>query len=157
MQQHCLFRVKQSKNLFKIETAEKKILIVFCYYVILVIFTLISFTIATRNADQFSEELEKYFVCELIGPSTPCPRQGFERLTQPEMTSIAYILLGLFPLANLVFVVNVREVKEKFDQCLPKIHRRTPIDQQTTSVASTSDPLSSGTVISVSKQDHDHE
>ena len=154
MQQHGLFRVKQSKSPFKIGTAERKILIVFCYYVVLLVMTLISFTISTRNADQVSVELITYFLCERnsLSSSQSCTREGFERLTQPVLTSISYILLGIFPLISLTFVINIQEVKEKMEQCLPKFRHRAP--QQSTSVASSSDPPSStGTAISLLKRE----
>ena len=142
-QHHGLFRVKHSKNLLNIETAERKILIVFGYYVILAVFSLITFTITTRNVDELSSELLKYFLCERSAPDTPCSREEFEKLSQPVLTSIVYVLLGLFPLVNLSFIVNIREVKQKLEHCLSTIH-----SQQTTSVGSGNDTPSAGTALS---------
>ena len=113
IQQHGLFKVKQSKNPFKIGTAERKILIGFCYYVLAAIISLIAFTISTRNGDQYANEVLKYFLCERSNPSEPCSRDGYEALSYPVLTSLSYILLGLFPVINLTYVINFQELKEK--------------------------------------------
>ena len=105
--------MKLSKSPFKIGTAERKILIIFCYYIVLGTFALITFTLATKNGDRFSSEVVGYFTCELRGIDSdkPCDRSRFEALSHPVLNCISFILLGIFPGINLIFVVNVEELK----------------------------------------------
>ena len=113
-QQQGLFRVKLLRSPFKIDTAERKILIIFCYYVILGVIVLITFSFATRNDDRLLEEITGYFTCELPGidPQNPCDRSRYQSLLNPELNCISYILLGLFPVVNLIFAVNAEEIKQ---------------------------------------------
>lgn len=88
--------------------AERKILIVLCYYVVVASFSLTQYTVVIRNLDAFAIQLEQYFVCELSGhdPSNPCDRNKFRQLSNPGVTTATFILLGLFPLFNLIYVLN---------------------------------------------------
>lgn len=124
MQQQGLtsVKMKRSENPFKISTAERKILIVLCYYVFVAVFSLIAFTIATRNNTAQTRELTKYFLCEQSNPSTPCDRGSYERLAYPEITTISYVLLGLFPVVNLVYVTNFKEVIHTFKNCSSRLN-----------------------------------
>ena len=111
-QHQGLFRIKLSKGPFKIDTAERKILIVFCYYVILGVIALTTFTINTKNSDRTTKEIVEYFGCESLGPEEPCDRSGFEAQLHPVLDCLSYMLLGLFPAVNLIFAVNVKELKQ---------------------------------------------
>ena len=110
--------MKLSKHPFKIGTAERKILIVFCYYVVLGVIALTAFTITTRNGTQFADAVADYWRCEIAGvdPENSCDglRTSFQQLSYPGLTSASYILLGIFPAINLIFAVNVTEIKQKF-------------------------------------------
>lgn len=125
LQRHGLLRdnsYKTSvKNSFKIGTAERKLLIVFCYYVLLASVSLTAFTISTRNLAHFAELLGDYFSCEIGGhnSSNPCSRSEFEALSNAGLAGSAYILLGLFPIVNLLYAVNVQELKV-FCRCFRK-------------------------------------
>ena len=59
MQHHGLFREK-SKQPFKIGTAERKILIIFSYYVLLATIAFTAFTVATRTVVQFAAAVADY-------------------------------------------------------------------------------------------------
>ena len=78
---------------------------------------LTSFTIITRNSELFVEELLKYFACEGRGndPNNPCDRNTFRQLTYPWLTAVSYMLLYMLPAVNLVYVLNIKELKEKFN------------------------------------------
>ena len=117
LQRHGLLRnnsFKSSlKNSFKIGTAERKLLIVFCYYVLLASVSLMAFTISTRNLTRLSQLVGEYFSCEINGhdASNPCSRSEFEALSNAGLAGSAYILLGLFPIVNLLYAVNIQELK----------------------------------------------
>ena len=113
MQQHGLFSSKNTKSSMKIGAAERKLLIVFCYYVLLAVISLSAFTLATKNLPKTVRLFAEYFNCERNGHNTsdPCSRLEFERLNNATLASFAYILLGLFPIVNLIYAVNIQELK----------------------------------------------
>ena len=117
MQEYGLLKARKSKDVFQIGTAEKKILITFCYYVLLTVVVLTTFTIKTRNSELFVEELSNYFACEERGndPNNPCDRNTFCQLSYPWLSAISFMLLYMLPVVNLVYVLNIKELKEKFN------------------------------------------
>ena len=74
------------------------------------------FTIDIRNSEPFMAALNKYFICEGRGndPNNPCDRNTFRQYSNPELTTIYFVLFGIFPAVNLVYALNFREMKEKF-------------------------------------------
>ncbi len=124
-QQEGLFRAKQDKVPMKMGTAEKKIFIIFCYYIVLGIIALSTFTEAVRNDDETAEEYRKYFRCESAGidPNDPdeCDRSGFENNDTLFLTAATYVLVGIFPAVNLIFAVNNRELKQVFTKGLKRL------------------------------------
>ena len=74
---------------------------------------LITFSFGTKNDEHILEEITGYFTCELPGidPQNPCDQSRFQSLLNPELNCISYILLGLFPVVNLIFAVNAEEMK----------------------------------------------
>ena len=115
-QQHGFF--SQNKAI-KIGTAEKKILMALSYYVLVTVFSLMSFTLTTRNSGPFVMQLQAYFACEGRGrdPDNPCDRNNFQQLAYPGVATTSNVLLGLFPAVNLLYVLNIRELKDKCIMC----------------------------------------
>ena len=118
LQHHGLFRTKLSKHPFKVGTAERKSLIIFCYYVLLGVIALTGFTISTRNGAMFSDAVAEYWRCEIAGVNSEnsCDRQreSFEQFTYPGLTAVSYVLISLFSAVNLIFAVNIKEINQKF-------------------------------------------
>ena len=96
-------------------TAELKILIVFLYSVAFAVISLVAFTFGARGYPQFLEEIRAYFVCESAGINSGqvCDR-SFERLSTEILLDAGLIFVGLYPLVYLVYVINVRELKQMF-------------------------------------------
>ena len=118
LQQQGLFRMKLSKQPFKIGTAERKVLIIFCYYVLLFVIALTAFTDFTRNSTGIAAEIEEHWRCELSGVDSEnaCNERkaSFEAPGYTALSSISYILMGLLPAVNLTFAVNISELRQKF-------------------------------------------
>ena len=93
-------------------TAKIKLLVIFSYYFLYLAITQTALTISLRNQPKFEARLATYFSCELTGmvPGKTCER-SFERLTDSAAIAISFLILGLYPMVNLVFVVNVKELK----------------------------------------------
>ena len=119
LQKNCLVRMRGPKKTStsradpKMKTVERKILVILCYYILLGAIALTSYTFSTRSVDEFTKGVSRYFLCESPGmdPDNPCDRSGFENLSYPILTLFGYILLGLFPAVNLIFAVDIRELK----------------------------------------------
>lgn len=83
----------------------------------MVVIALIAFSATVRSGVQFADTLEDYWRCELTGvdPENPCDEllASLEGFSFPVLTSFAYILLGILPAVNLVFAVNISELKQK--------------------------------------------
>ncbi len=54
-------------------------------------------------------------MCEKNGsvPGVTCDQTGFQDLTNPIPANMSFILLAVNPWLNLIFAVNVKELKEK--------------------------------------------
>ena len=110
-----------------LSTPERKILIILTYYVVLSVFSLTAFTINSINATNFISSLFRYFACEESGYNSemPCDRSQFTQFGYPGITAVAGILFSLFPVVNLVYVVNITELRKKWNACTAAWRRHT--------------------------------
>ena len=93
-------------------TAEIKLLIIFCYFFVFLAVSQTAFAFALRNTPSFAAELAEYFFCEAAGiPGRTCER-SFERIAGDIPVAIGFVLYGLYPVVTLIYVVNVKELKE---------------------------------------------
>ena len=93
-----------------IGTAEKKMMIVILYYFCLVSVDLIAFTLNIRGMDFYIAEVSTYFACESKGNGS-CPTGGYDAHTYPEIDTLGLSILGFFPAINLVYALNLKELK----------------------------------------------
>ena len=124
VQQHGLFQARQTTKSHKIRIgiAERKILLVFMYFVFLAVPTLLSFSQATRDDELFAKTLLIYFDCERNGydPDNPCDTSSYRKfIALIVFVPLSFILIGLYPLLNLVFVVDVQELKQVLKKHFP--------------------------------------
>ena len=117
---------RDSPNSFKFGTAEKKLLLVFFYFEILASIALITFTLNTRYDSEFIRSVFDFFLCEQRGhdPENPCSNADINRLSFPSVTTLSYIILGLFPVAILVYALNINEIKKLY--CTKKKAKNVP-------------------------------
>ena len=110
----------QATSAYRLGPIEKRILIIFLYYVFMNVLTLTTFTIFSRNTQAFAREVLLYFVCEQngINPSHPCDRSKFESLKDIVPGLLSFVLLGIFPFVNLVFTMSTKELRDRFKRCL---------------------------------------
>ena len=94
-----------------------RILIVFCYYGILGIGALTAFNVTSHKLQEFSNALDAYFLCERGGIGNSCDRSGFESLTNPTLVTIGFILIGIYPAINLVYVIHSADLKSLKQKC----------------------------------------
>ena len=114
-QNHGLFKAKESRNPFSIGAAEKKLLIVLSYYLVIFVLGFLAFTLTKRSEVLLQEKLQRYFMCESQGhnPDNPCDRSQFEQLNYSTAITLSLSILLLAPVVNFVFIFNIRLLKEK--------------------------------------------
>ena len=91
-----------------------KLLIIFSYYVVLAVVGLSVFTIGTTGSSRLVKGILRYFFCEQGGhnPSSPCSRSDVENMSLVSMQALSHILLAFLPVVNLLYAVNIAELKE---------------------------------------------
>ena len=125
---HLKGRERLTISIHQFNTPEFKILIIFiCYFVITAV-SLIAFTILGVVGPKFEEHLGEYFACEATGaiPGKDCSRPQ-DRLSGIIIYTLSRCLLGLFPLVNLIYVVNGKELKQTFQRRKTLQSRRSTI------------------------------
>ena len=127
MQHHGLFTERHSQSKNKISTAERKILIVFVYDVIVLLLILYGRILDVRDRERFLSEINCYFQCESNGVDhgNLCATT-YMNLVTLTMTTISYILLGLFPLVNFLFIIKLRVLNQHLEKWLRPCFRKSP-------------------------------
>ena len=107
-----------------ISTAEKKILIALCYYVIFAILMFMYSTFTIADVDLLVVALETYFRCEALGhlpnQTSQCDPKEYQQYTHPELAATTYFIFGFITTANLTFVINWSTVTKFCSQCYHK-------------------------------------
>ena len=94
----------------RLNSAEKKILFVLWYYVILGAVGLVSGSLISGNAKNLKLVEEEYFQCQLLGDNTALSHQchtyykQIDHYTYAWSFAATHLLLSFFPVVNLVFV-----------------------------------------------------
>ncbi len=105
----------------RLGTPEKKILIAFCYYVLVGVIALSELIQNFRHNEVIAREVGMYFICESggIDPDDPeeCDRSEFDQYRSPELVTCSFALAGIFPAVNLIFAVNIKQCKQSFIKC----------------------------------------
>ena len=94
------------------QTAERKLFLILCYYVVLASVALAGFSIATSTGEVYVQNVIKYFACEAGGIKQICDsqRKEFESFMNPGVNMVAYILLGALPSVYLAYIVNFNKL-----------------------------------------------
>ena len=113
-----------------IRTVQIKVLIVFVYYILIGV-SLMVVTVLVINRESITDSLMEYFVCESVGmqPGKVCEKT-FVKIPLEIAINVGFVLLGLYPVINLVYVVDIRAMKERWST-----RRRTGQLQPTTSLS----------------------
>ena len=93
-------------GVWKISTAESKIILVLCYYALFGMVALSYFSIGAAKQGDEVTAITDYFLCEAVGSGEECDRSGFEDFGYHGLAVLAYFLLGFIPFVNLIFVIN---------------------------------------------------
>ena len=110
IQQHILYKASQLKHPFSFNDTERKLLIVFWFFVVSTVINLTAFSEFARKSDIIGARLNKYLFCELRGhnPANPC---DLEMVVSEVLIILAYFFHGTLPVANLVFVISFQGLR----------------------------------------------
>lgn len=133
---HCYCHVLQKhvqarRNKLRVNldwTAEAKVLIIITYHLILGVAVLTIFTKSIIDVSGYTTAALDYFGCERNGNGTTCPRSDIEGQVNPIPTTIAFVLLGLYPTFNLVYTINIKELRGRL-MCMER-KVLTPLDNR---------------------------
>ena len=108
-------------KLFNFGTAEKKLLIVFCYFILMTVITIASSTLLVKKNSELLGSIQKYFTCEQGGhnPNNPCSRSDIDNMLYP-LDTLGFMMFSLFPVITLLYVINIQELKEFWRKCFEK-------------------------------------
>ena len=141
-QKQQLFK-KQSSKWFcyiKFSVPEVKVLIISCYFIIFGITALVNVSITVRDGDIAMFKLLVYFTCQAAGynGTDTCAgeRDDLESHLKPELNAATYFLLGLVPWLNLLFAIQVQDIKRALHRILAILHQNA---QQKTSTVKVDD------------------
>ncbi|XP_019853214.1 PREDICTED: uncharacterized protein LOC109582744 isoform X2 [Amphimedon queenslandica] len=102
----------KKKSHTELSTAEKKILLVFAFFIIFGIFILGYVSDIEAKSGKIKVALREYFECEAFGHiPEKCDRGTFDKIYNPYMSFTAYMLMSLIPLSVLNFILKWRSVK----------------------------------------------
>ena len=109
-----------------------KILFINCYFLGIGIYALIAFCAGYWETIA-EQELGEYLLCESIGrrPGNSCTYQRTYGVILHILFDIGYILLGSFPAVNLIYAVNISDLKWKCEKRFPNWFARTQATSQT--------------------------
>ncbi len=123
----------------RMNKAEIRILIALCYYFLLGFFMLTAITIPATNRPSFIADISDYFLCESTGADSNkdvCAR-NFERFNSRMVLIAALLIVGMFPVVNLIYVLNVQEIKKILSRRLKKRHTQQSLKQISLRTSST--------------------
>ena len=96
---------------------EKKLFILFWYYILVSIVLLTFLTVELHNANSVVEELQNYFSCSMGGYNPECEvyRKKIENITWPTyyLNLFSTFLLCSITLSNLIYVLQIYDIKKK--------------------------------------------
>lgn len=143
LQSLCTQLYAYTKKLVKQHTSELKVVVISCYYLIFAVFVVTTFTITNvQQQEKFISDALIYFTCEANGIRNQCDR-SFTELSGEIFTILSLILVGLFPIANLAYVLNIQELKQQILKYHPKYKQQQSLRSSTGTVKSQRSYLSS--------------
>ena len=104
------------KKVWKFSIPETKILVVLCYYGFFGVVTLSLLSVESIEQEVQSTAIQEYFICEAAGSSSECDRSSFATVGAQGLVLLNYLMLGLVPTVNLIFVVQWRALKKSCQQ-----------------------------------------
>ena len=125
LQQYIMVKIKRSEQLFKISSAEVKMIIFLCYYIGVYVLSLAVFAFSSNDhVVRYLGDFITYLLCEARGhnPTNPCDAGMLHSSVPLTFGVLTMLLNGVSPLAHLLFVASIHDLKQKCNNC-SKLYR----------------------------------
>ena len=137
------------RKVLQLHSGEMKVLLISCYFTIFSVFIITTFTLhKIQSLEQLISDITNYFACEATGMVKDCDKPSVE-LHRRIVSIVTFMLIGLFPIVNLVYVLNIQELKQKVSKHFAKSQQQITGNRNeiVSSVVTQSSFLSSSTII----------
>ena len=119
----CREPFAHTKKLLKLHSGEVKVLVISGYYAIFAMVLVTTFILPKiQDLEELINDITVYFACEATGTLRDCEKPSVE-LYGRIVSIVAFVLVGLNPIVNLVFVINTRNLKRKISKYFSKIQQ----------------------------------
>ena len=118
-------------------------------------FAVLGFSLATRDAKRVTSEVIRYFECERKGvdPDNPCDTSGYENIPNVYISLLSYILMGMYPLINFIYVIDVHELKQHLRDRFPSLFKGSELQKTaSTKIRGSSSNSAAGILSSYSQE-----
>jgi hypothetical protein len=111
---HMTNSIHSTRKTVLFSPAERKIFVVFLYYLFSGVLQLTIFSITTANLSKTIDDFNAYFNCQRSGEDSLC---SLDTKQAPFWSLFAFIVLFLFPAINLYFAMKIGDFKLVYDLC----------------------------------------
>ena len=114
-------------------------------------FAILGFSLATRGAKRFISEVIHYFDCERRGidPDNLCDASGYINIPNVCISLLSYVLIGMYPLINFIYVIDVHELKQYLRGRFPSLFKASELPERTQTGTKFSRGLSSNSTAGI--------
>ena len=124
-----MFSNNLNKKKVQLSTAEKKIIVALCSFILFTVFSVAQISDYLANKGGLLEALSNYFKCEALGHIPgKCNRSQFEHYYNPFLNAITNTLMGLIPLSILNFVLKWKSVRRVTKKGFSTINRKSTVN-----------------------------
>jgi len=119
----CLLNVITKKKC-TVTTPEVKTVVLLAYYIIFLTTSSVFIGKGIENVRLFRENLFAYFICQSLGNDPACYifQEEYHKYQQPHLTSAVFVMMGLINWINLIFVVQIQDLKIVLSRISAKVH-----------------------------------
>ena len=105
--QHKIMKRINANAATSIPTTEIRVLILLCYFILLIVMLTAIVTTLAKNADNLNFSILEYLACEATGRSPTCDatKEAFQPLAAQGIWIVVIIFLGAFPGVQLLDIV----------------------------------------------------
>ena len=98
---------------------EVKVLFLISFFIVAGGILILAGSVLFFNVEKANKALDTFLNCESI-PGTECDKSAFGAAYYPaqSLLDIGYVIILVFPAVNLVYVIEVQEIKRRFNNLL---------------------------------------
>ena len=106
-------------------TPEAKTVILLAFYVIFLSISIVFVGKGISNSRPFRENLFAYFICQSNGDDPACHifQEEYYKYESSGLTSAVFIMIGLINWINLIFAIQIQDIKIIVSKVSSKIYR----------------------------------